>query len=485
MPPKLRVTAGADPGDRREWQFTTPFRIGRVEECAVCIQDEHVSRAHAEVAFENGQWRIRDLNSSNGIFVDGERTAVAALDRPITVRLGIYGPAVSFEVEPEPAPVPPPQPASPAAPPIAHTSPIDRYFAKPQSGEVVGDHTRMVRQAFARVQTKQKRKYGGIVLVLACAMLAAGGYALYLHQQVKKQKAMAQDLFYAMKSLDLDIASLEKSVLDANSQQGREEVQKYQARRRQMEKGYDQFLSTLHVYDSKLSEQDRLILRVARIFGECELAAPPEFLTEINTYIKKWQSSGRLARAIRLAKEKGYTKGITEELLAQDLPPQFFYLALQESDFDPYISGPMTRKGIAKGMWQFIPETAVKYGLHVGPLVDFRRPDPADDRHHYDRLTKAAARYLKDLYSSDAQASGLLVMACYNWGELRVLPLVRSMPANPRDRNFWKLLAGYREKVPQETYDYVFYIVSAAVIGENPRLFGFDFDNPLGRLETR
>jgi hypothetical protein len=32
---------------------------------------------------------------------------------------------------------------------------------------------------------------------------------------------------------------------------------------------------------------------------------------------------------------------------------------------------------------------------------------------------------------------------------------------------------------PPETYNYVFYIVSAAVIGENPRLFGFNFNNPL------
>src|ERR1035441_722423 len=130
-------------------------------------------------------------------------------------------------------------------------------------------------------------------------------------------------------------------------------------------------------------------------------------------------------------------------------------------------------------MWQFIPETAVKYGLQLGPLVDLGRPDPADDRHHYDKETKAAAAYLKDLYSTDAQASGLLVMACYNWGEDQVLPLVRSMPANPRERNFWQLLRKHREQIPQETYDYVFYIISAAVIGENPRLFGFDFDNPL------
>ena len=53
------------------------------------------------------------------------------------------------------------------------------------------------------------------------------------------------------------------------------------------------------------------------------------------------------------------------------------------------------------------------------------------------------------------------------------------MPPNPRERNFWKLLERYRERVPKETYDYVLSIVSAAVIGENPRLFGFNFDNPL------
>ena len=37
----------------------------------------------------------------------------------------------------------------------------------------------------------------------------------------------------------------------------------------------------------------------------------------------------------------------------------------------------------------------------------------------------------------------------------------------------------YGDKIPQETYDYVLHIISAAVIGENPRIFGFDFENPL------
>lgn len=184
-----------------------------------------------------------------------------------------------------------------------------------------------------------------------------------------------------------------------------------------------------------MTEQQRLIFGWRAFSGECELDMPPDFVAEINKYIKKWQSSPRLASAIA-ARQNGYSKTISEEMLAQGLPPQFFYLALQESNFDPYISGPMTRKGIAKGMWQFVPETAMKYGLHLGPLIDMRPPDPSDDRHHYDRETKAAARYLKDLYTTDAQASGFLVMACYNWGEDQVLLLVRSMPANPRERNF-------------------------------------------------
>ena len=490
-PPLLRVSVGTTPEDRRNFHFLKAFRIGRVEDCEVCIKNEYVSRAHAEVVFENGQWWVRDLNSSNGIFVDGQLVQTAAIGALTIVRLGIAGPEVYLGVkpvppepklpEPKPPEPKPPAPKTPGGPDANMARYMERYFGNLAPGEPVGEHTAMVRMAFKQVQNKQKRRYGKIMAILGIAVFAAGGYALYLHLQVRKQTAMAQDLFYAIKSMDLDIANVEQLVLDSNNQQGREEIRKYQSRRTEMLKSYDQFLSTLHVYDVKMTEQRRLILRIARVFGECELAMPAEFATEIESYIKKWQASGRLARAIRTARDNGYTAKISEELLAQDLPPEFFYLALQESDFDQYVSGPMTRKGIAKGMWQFIPETAIKYGLRVGPLVDFRRPDPGDDRHHYDRETKAAARYLKDLYSTDAQASGFLVMACYNWGEDRILPLVRSMPANPKERNFWQLLSAHRAKIPQETYDYVFYIASAAVIGENPRLFGFDFDNPLAQ----
>ena len=475
-PPALQVTVGSGVDEHR--QFTKLFRIGRAEECELCVKDEHVSRVHAEVNIENGAWCIRDLNSANGLYSLGERFQSASIVGSMTIRLGIQGPELSFKV------VPPKKDEPTLVNETVIARYVEHYFGKSAAHGPVGDHTMFVRKAFEHVQTKQKRKYGYIVGALLIAVIAAGTYGIYEHRQIKRQRAMAEDLFYSMKTLDVDIANLESAVLSSNNQQSVDVIRKYEKRRKDMERSYDNFLATLHVYNPKMTEQERLVMRVSRIFGECELDMPPDFMAEVNKYIKLWQSSGRFARGIKTAKANGYTSSISQEFLAQGLPPQFFYLAMQESDFDPYNSGPMTRKGIAKGMWQFIPETAVKYGLHLGPLVDLRRPDPGDDRHHYDKETKAAASYIRDLYGTDAQASGLLVMACYNWGEGRVLPLVRSMPLNPRERNFWQLLAKHRDQVPQETYDYVFYIVSAAVIGENPRLFGFDFDNPLAEPGT-
>jgi len=478
-PPPIKVVVEWA-GGRREYDFTDGFRVGRLEDCAVCIKDEHVSRAHAEIFFKDGTWCVRDLNSSNGIYVGDQKFKFITVVQTASIRLGIEGPAITLTVVPAALDGP-----EPPGNETLLAQYVDRYFGKTKADEPVGQHTMFVRQAFAKVQKKQKRNFAGIVAILVACLLGAGAYALYEHQQLKKQRAIAEGLFYQMKAMDVDIAKLERMVNDSNNQRAAEVMRADEARRRQMEKNYDQFLSSLHFYDSKMTEQQRLIIRVARIFGECELNMPPDFISEVEKYIGYWKSSKRFETAIQTANAHGYTSTIAKDFLAQGLPPQFFYLAMQESGFDPYVSGPVTRKGIAKGMWQFIPETATKYDLKLGPLVEFRRPDPADDRHHWDRETLAATRYISDLYGTDAQASGLLVMACYNWGENQVLPLVRSMPENPRERNFWQLLAKHRDQIPQETYDYVFYIVSAAAIGENPRLFGFDFDNPLAGIENQ
>jgi membrane-bound lytic murein transglycosylase D len=466
--------------DGRVFRFSRPFHIGREHDCDVRIEDAHVSRKHAIVSFGNGRWQLRDQQSGNGVFIDGRRVQTASIDTSLSVRLGADGPLVVMEVESHALPtIRPPVTPRAASETMLVASYAERYFGTTTDDAAVGGRTLMIRKAFHSVQKKQKRLYHGIVALVALAALGAGGYAYYGHRQIMRQQAVAQELFYAMKSLDVDIANVERRLMASGNAQGQDQVKAYLARRRQMETNYDQFFAGLKLYDHTLTPQEQLILRVTRMFGECEMAAPPEYLAEVASYIRKWQGSDRYAKAVNRAREMGYTKKIAEEFERQDLPPQFFYLALQESGFDEVASGPPTRMGIAKGMWQFIPETASRYGLTIGPLAAYRRPDIADDRHKWEKATRAAAGYIKDIYSTDAQASGLLVMASYNWGEQRVINMLRTMPANPRERNFWKVLEQHRDQVPKETYDYVLSIVSAAVIGENPKLFGFDFDSPL------
>jgi len=316
------------------------------------------------------------------------------------------------------------------------------------------------------------------VVILA---LATAGYAYRSYLEMKEQVSLAEDVFYWMKVLDVNIANLGTQVT-LGSADTLGAVKQYRRDRREMERTYDQYVA--RYYERNLDEADRVVLRVTRRFGECDLLAPKNYVETVKTYIRRWQTSGRFTRALTVAQEKGYVRHIATEFIAHDLSPQFFYLAMQESAFDAFASGPQTNKGIAKGLWQFTPETGARYGLTIGPLAAQTAADPADDRHKWDRSTIAAARYIKDLYSTDAQASGLLVMASYNWGEGRVIKMIRSLTPNPKERNFWKLQERYRQSIPPETYDYVFSIVAAAAIGENPRVFGFPFDNPLGFLET-
>lgn len=53
--------------------------IGRRKSCDIQLDFANVSGTHAELAFRNGVWHVRDMGSTNGIKVNGERT----LRRPL------------------------------------------------------------------------------------------------------------------------------------------------------------------------------------------------------------------------------------------------------------------------------------------------------------------------------------------------------------------------------------------------------------------
>ena len=70
-------------------------------------------------------------------------------------------------------------------------------------------------------------------------------------------------------------------------------------------------------------------------------------------------------------------------LIDEDVPIDFKYLAVQESNLQP----DAVSASNAVGFWQFKKETAVDYGLRVD--------DQVDERKNITSSTRAAAKYLK------------------------------------------------------------------------------------------
>jgi pSer/pThr/pTyr-binding forkhead associated (FHA) protein len=84
------VGAGAVLRGKAGRQIRLPARatVGRGADCDVVLDDDSVSRRHAELSRDQrGLYRLRDLDSSNGTFLDGRRLAKEALLIPEGARL--------------------------------------------------------------------------------------------------------------------------------------------------------------------------------------------------------------------------------------------------------------------------------------------------------------------------------------------------------------------------------------------------------------
>ena len=73
---ELVPVGGGDPIPLRRGVMT----IGRRESCDICLKFPNISGLHCELAYKDaGFWQVRDLGSTNGIKVNGERV----LNRPL------------------------------------------------------------------------------------------------------------------------------------------------------------------------------------------------------------------------------------------------------------------------------------------------------------------------------------------------------------------------------------------------------------------
>jgi FHA domain/Domain of unknown function (DUF1707) len=62
--------------------------LGRSSTCELVLADDTVSRRHAELRAEDGRWIVRDLDSSNGTWVNGRRVIEAEVRPGDVLHLG-------------------------------------------------------------------------------------------------------------------------------------------------------------------------------------------------------------------------------------------------------------------------------------------------------------------------------------------------------------------------------------------------------------
>lgn len=166
----------------------------------------------------------------------------------------------------------------------------------------------------------------------------------------------------------------------------------------------------------------------------------------VNTY---WQSQTMLF----LKRANRYFPIIEPILKKQGVPNDFKYLAVIESGLIPTIVSPAG----AVGIWQFMPGTARDYKLEVNREID--------ERYNIEKATLAACKYLKDSYKKFGSWS--LVAASYNAGRSHILSQMKLQDAG----DYYDLLLG------EETARYLFRIIAAKRIMEDPQAYGFRFRN--------
>ncbi len=170
-----------------------------------------------------------------------------------------------------------------------------------------------------------------------------------------------------------------------------------------------------------------------------------------------------------LTRSAHYKKMIEKALVEEGLPKGLAYLPVIESGY----STTMTSRAGARGMWQFMGETAREYGLRVDWWVD-ERADP-------ERSTKIAAEYIKDLYRQFNDWP--LTLAAYNGGPGRIQRAL----ADNNVSTFWELCD--LGAIPKETRGYVPTFYATLIIASDPATYGFKLTKPdegaLARVELQ
>ncbi len=214
---------------------------------------------------------------------------------------------------------------------------------------------------------------------------------------------------------------------------------------------------------------DEQAQRISAMMGDHRAKLNEEALSAIKRYVDYYtsprdlnQPQGEDLRVV-YARAVPYLPLIAREFAARKVPIIVgVYLPMIESGYRVCFESSMG----AKGLFQFLPQTAKHYGVAPEEMCDV------------EKMTPAAAHYIADRMAElgDDSESMTLVLLSYNRGAEAVRSALRQLrTAGNYERNFWTLYAN-RDKLDDEFRNegvgYVPNFFAAAVIGENPRNFG-------------
>jgi hypothetical protein len=100
----LKIVEGNDKGEEIALHRGGSVTVGRSHQAMRRLQDEHLSRVHACFDWTGDACVVRDLNSRNGVFVNGAKVERHSLRSGDRVKIGGVVFEVSFRDEPPPVP---------------------------------------------------------------------------------------------------------------------------------------------------------------------------------------------------------------------------------------------------------------------------------------------------------------------------------------------------------------------------------------------
>ena len=446
-------------------------RVGRAPDNHVVVDGDGastVSLYHLEIRNQDGVLHVRDLGSTNGTWVDGERIAEGTVVPPATVQLGTQGPEFSL-VEDQTAPadlhrtievpfsalpiVPAPDATDPAYDSLLSSAVTRarqmRYHG--MHGHTLSIMREMVEQALDRVLRQTHRRFRVIGYSLAAALLGVSLFAILKFTHLRREK----------RAVDTHIQQIDTELQKAGEGMDKDrllsQLGDYSQEGEALQKSLLYRLSALYGDGDFVTKELRAVMAE---FGAEVYQIPPDFVERVNFYIDRDLGPDRPKTAHALVNARGQLQTIQKILQQQQLPADLAYIPVVESSLEP----DRASDAGAVGPWQFTATTARAYGLRVDGQID--------ERKDLVKSTQATCKYLRDLILDFGTGSSvMLALAAYDSGTTTVKQAVAKTVRDPiKQRNFWYL---YRSRaLPKETREYVPRVFAAILIGRNPQHFG-------------